>query len=81
MLGALGVAVGDGRCYRCAERVCVERQRLQRLQQPERLRRLVRLVRRLRRRRRLGYGQQWLGRGGVACRDAVLGVGLSVGLR
>ena len=77
MLGALGVAVGDGRCYRCAERVCVERQRLQRLQQPERLRRLVR---RLRRRRRLGYGQQWLGRGGVACRDADV-LGLSVGLR
>ena len=81
MVGAVGVAVGDSRCYGAAECVCVERQRLQRLQQPERLRRLVRLVRRLRRRRRLGYGQQWLGRGGVACRDAVLGVGLSVGLR
>ena len=45
---ALGVAVGDGRRRRCAECVCVERQRLQRLQQPERRslrRRLRRLLR------------------------------------
>ena len=35
---ALGVTVGNSRCRRCAERVCVERQRLQRLQQPERRR-------------------------------------------
>ena len=33
--GALLVAVGNGRRNRCAEIVCVERQRLQRLQQPE----------------------------------------------
>ena len=32
---ALRVAVGYGRRNRCAEIVCVERQRLQRLQQPE----------------------------------------------
>ena len=45
VVGAVLVAVGDGRRYRCAERLLVKRQLLQRLQQPECLRRL-RLLRR-----------------------------------
>jgi hypothetical protein len=55
---ALGVAVGDGRRRRCAECVCVERQRHQRLQQPERRSRRLRrrnLSRRLLRRRLLRH--------------------------